>query len=577
MSMSEEWQESLKKLEELPKSKAQLKAEAKAEKDRLKAEAKAEKERVRMRKRAAKEAEQEERIAAQKREQQARKEAEERRRAEEEMRIAEERAEENRRKAEKEAAMSMQRAEEKAAEERLKAEKKAAVLAAVAASQASKGEAVAAESVAASAQEVAKAEKEALAQQRENEKLLREADKAAAREAKQKRKDEKEAAKAAEKAAALQAKEEKRRSKEAAKEAAAAEKAAKAAAEQAAREAAEQAAREAKEAKAAEKAAEKAAKEAAVSTDAVAKADAGDTKDGKKRSKWLLWVIIILLLLALAAVAYFFLVRGHGKANVGGTQETVAERGKHLDVPATNALTFNPDMIPYTDREIGCNSDIISVNMTEYINNYLAERDYRSARVPMFDRVRQYADERLQQLLGPRFAVQRFIPYEDYIYENAEPWLKQTYADVARHMVQGELMNRAALDDILDGLIDELGLQSGEERRTAAEVQQVKVAEQAPAVARKPKVQLDKDAPVYVYVEKASKQGFDIIAGFYLNKSTAAKMTARLHELGCDAYIIEKNDMYYVSMGSAPTRTKAEALYNHIKSWYDGDIVIKEL
>ena len=54
-------------------------------------------------------------------------------------------------------------------------------------------------------------------------------------------------------------------------------------------------------------------------------------------------------------------------------------------------------------------------------------------------------------------------------------------------------------------------------------------------------------------------------------------MTARLHEQGCDAYIIEKNEMYYVSMGSAPTRTKAEALYNHIKSWYDGDIVIKEL
>ena len=78
-------------------------------------------------------------------------------------------------------------------------------------------------------------------------------------------------------------------------------------------------------------------------------------------------------------------------------------------------------------------------------------------------------------------------------------------------------------------------------------------------------------------MEKNSKQGFDIIAGFYLNKGTAAKMTARLHEQGCDAYIIEKNDMYYVSMGSAPTRTKAEALYNHIKSWYDGDIVIKEL
>ena len=48
------WQESLKKLDELPKSKAALKAEAKAEKARLKAEAKAEKERAKMRKRAQK-------------------------------------------------------------------------------------------------------------------------------------------------------------------------------------------------------------------------------------------------------------------------------------------------------------------------------------------------------------------------------------------------------------------------------------------------------------------------------------------------------------------------------------------
>ena len=234
-------------------------------------------------------------------------------------------------------------------------------------------------------------------------------------------------------------------------------------------------------------------------------------------------------------------------------------------------------MIEYTEREIGRSADMVCSNMAEYINNFLAERDYSNARVPMMDRVRQYVAERMEQLLGPRFAVQRFIPYDDYIYENAKPWLKQTYADVSRHTVQGELMNYAALDEILNGLVDELGLEPGSQKHTAAEVQQVKATEQQATVARKPKVQADGEAPVYVYVEKDSKQGFDIIAGFYLNKNTAAKMTARLHELGCDAYIIEKNDMFYVSMGSAPTRTKAEALYNHIKSWYDGDIVIKEL
>lgn len=488
MSVTEEWRESLKKLEELPKSKAQLKAEAKAEMERLKAEAKAEKERERLRRRGEKDAEMEERLAAHKREVQERKEAEERRRAEEEMRKAEERAEQSRRKAEKEAQESMKRAEEMADVESRKAAKKAAVLAAVAATQAGKVEPVAAESVAALAQEVANSEKEAAARRKQEKELK--------------------------KAAARLAKEEKKRNK-------------------------------------------------------------------KGGSKWLLWLLLFLLLVVFAGAAYYLFFRGHGGGSAKAPEAAAAPSGKHLDVPAVGALTYNPDMIPYTDREIGRNRDMVCVNMAEYINNFLAERDYRSARVPMMDCVRQYADERMQQLLGPRFAVQRFIPYEDYIYDNAEPWLKRTYADVVRHMVQSELMNRSALDDLLDGVIEELGLQSVDDQpRTAAEVQQVKATEQQqqqPAAPRKPKVQTDKDAPVYVYVEKESKQGFDIVAGFYLNKSTAAKMTARLHELGCDAYIIEKNDMFYVSMGSAPTRTKAEALYNHIKSWYDGDIVIKEL
>ena len=135
-------------------------------------------------------------------------------------------------------------------------------------------------------------------------------------------------------------------------------------------------------------------------------------------------------------------------------------------------------------------------------------------------------------------------------------------------------MSGNALEQMLENVIETLGLQQGESQHTVDDVQQVKAAEQT--AVKKPRP-TDKEAPVYVYVEKNSKQGFDIIAGFYLNKMTAAKMTARLHEQGCDAYIIEKNEMFYVSMGSAPTRTKAEALYNHIKSWYDGDIVIKEL
>ena len=136
-------------------------------------------------------------------------------------------------------------------------------------------------------------------------------------------------------------------------------------------------------------------------------------------------------------------------------------------------------------------------------------------------------------------------------------------------------MDYSMLDDMLYRLADELGLQpDGAGRMTAAEVQQVKENERKAIESRK--AALNGETPQYVYVQKGSKQGFDIIAGFYLNKNTAANLTAKLHDMGCDAYIIELNDLYYVSMGSANSQTAAEALMKHIKSWYDGDVVIKK-
>lgn len=527
-TVTDEWKESLKQLDELPKTKAQLKAEAKAEKERIKAEAKAEKERERLLKRAQKDAAKEEKASAHQRELEERKEAEERRRAEEELRKAEERAEQNRLKAEREAKESLKRAEEKAEEERIKAEKKAAVLAALAANQAVKEEIAAAESAPLTTEDK-NAQMEAIAEvERQTKEDLKERAQAE-REALRKQKEEEKLRKAAEKLAA----------KEAARQM-----------------------KEEKKKKSLEKA---------------TKLDAEYREERRKKIMRVVWIIVALLVVACIVVLCMKSCKRGGDNKNANVNLPVAKNDKHLKVSVYNALTFNPDLIEYNEREMARNSDIVCANMSEYINNFLAERSYRNARVPMMDRVRQYTEERMGQLLGPRFAVQRFIPYEDYVYEYVKPWLKKNYADETRHIVQGELMNASALDKILDLLVDELGLQpDGETRYTAAEVQQVKASERAPEVKKK-KAVTDKDAPQFVYVEKNSKQGYDVIAGFYLNKSTAAKMTARLHEQGCDAYIIEKNDMFYVSMGSAPTRTKAEALYNHIKSWYDGDIVIKQL
>jgi cell division septation protein DedD len=153
--------------------------------------------------------------------------------------------------------------------------------------------------------------------------------------------------------------------------------------------------------------------------------------------------------------------------------------------------------------------------------------------------------------------------------------MRYSYASKVRGIVQSELMNLSLLNELLDQLVDALGMQQEEKEYTAAEVQQVRAQEREAVVKKKPAVE---EEPVVApaYTTKESKQGFDVIAGFYINKATANKMASRLHAQGCDAYIIEKNDGYYVSMGSAPTRTKAEALFNHLKSWYDGDIAIKQ-
>lgn len=293
--------------------------------------------------------------------------------------------------------------------------------------------------------------------------------------------------------------------------------------------------------------------------------------NGKKRRVWPILLIVLVLLLLCGGAAYYLLNRNKTAVRAN-TTATVS----HLDVPAVTPLTYNPDMINYTSREIAENGDMVCLFMQDYINSYLADRGFSSARVPMMDRIRQYANERLEQMLGERFAVQRLLSYNDYIYNYNEPFLKYRYARSCRGKVQSELMNYRALDDMLYRLADELGLQpSAGGQKSAAEVQQVKADEQK-TIERRKQTPPPTDAPQYVYVEKSSKQGFDLIAGFYLNKNTAAKMTARLHDMGCDAYIIEYNDMYYVSMGSANSQTAAEALYKHVKSWYEGDVVIKK-
>ena len=422
-----------------------------------------------------------------------------------------------------------------------------------------------------------KLEKKAEEERRfEEEQLAKQRKEAERREAEEKRKAADELRKAEKRAEEERVKAEKKAEagrqkaeKEAEKERIKAEKKAAAMAAIAARESAKAEAAARSEA---EKEAAKQAKKNKELADKLTAQPAHESDDeGKKKSKVWLIVLIVLCLLLLAGGAYYLL-----SGNKTAETPVAAKSTTHIDAGAVNAFTYNTDMINHSGREIEQQSDLVCRFMSDYISQYLAERNFSGARAPMMDRIRQYANERLEQMLGDRFAVQRLIPYNDYIYKYNEPFMKGSYARSCRGKVQGELMNYRALDDMLYRLADELGLQpDGNGRKTAAEVQQVK-ADEKKAIERRRQMAQNGDAPTYVYVEKGSKQGYDLIAGFYLNKSTAAKLTARLHEMGCDAYIIEVNDMYYVSMGSANNQTAAEALYKHVKSWYDGDVVIKK-
>ena len=296
------------------------------------------------------------------------------------------------------------------------------------------------------------------------------------------------------------------------------------------------------------------------------KAGKTDTGKGKKRRfPW--WLLILLLLLLLGAGTWYCLTQR------GGIADIVPANAKSTDeVPVTTDLTYNTDLLEYSQRDIERNSDMVCRYLSDYIYSYLSYRHYTGAQAAMMDRVRRYATERLGTLMADRFAIQRLIPFNDYVYKHNETFMRQTFAQRQRYTVQGELLNMRLLDDILDRMVAELGLEPDAATvRTAAEVQQIKENER-----RALETRTTAEPPVRVNMEQESKEGFDIIAGFYLDRATAARLTARLHELGSDAYIIEKNNMYYVSMGSAKNRTSAEALFKHIKSWYDGDIAIKQ-
>lgn len=283
---------------------------------------------------------------------------------------------------------------------------------------------------------------------------------------------------------------------------------------------------------------------------------------------------IILLLLLLFLLLMFGGYKGYRywRSYVPETQGT--NDAKHVELPYYSRFSRDLGMLEYTSEMIDRNRELVGAWMADYIREYLNARHYGNAYSVVMDRIDEYAGERLQELMGdPQYHPQRLFPFNDYYRDYCYKELQGVGGYVNRCRVQGELMDTERLDNFLDALISELGLHPDGNRgmmggNGAGGNAQAKGGSQA---AQPEYVEVVPSAPTF----KSSKQGFDIIAGFCTQKSKADKMTNQLKSLGCDAYIINRSGLYYVSMGSASSRTAAESLMAHIKTWYKGDVTIK--
>lgn len=301
----------------------------------------------------------------------------------------------------------------------------------------------------------------------------------------------------------------------------------------------------------------------------------------KKGGFWkaLLWILLILVvLLACFAAIDHYLLNGRCRqwassyipqlaveqpaGNVEFDVETPADYDRDAARDNITPYTFSLDGLQYSDDEIETGSQKIVSDFTPYLSNFLKQRKMSKYEEAFIAQVGQYVRGRLTELLtDDEFHGHMLLNYKDYVREYNMSGLKDRQMIRKTIAVQSELFESSTLEDILTQIIPY------DEVIPEPVVEKPKAANNAKAT---------KPAPAASHVATQSKQGFDVIAGFSVNKSNADALCRKLKAKGCDAYIINRNGLYYVSMGSAASRTEIEARYSHIKEWYKGDISIKK-
>ncbi len=314
-----------------------------------------------------------------------------------------------------------------------------------------------------------------------------------------------------------------------------------------------------------------------------------EKKEKKKRKsgfgKVLLWILILLIvLIGCAFVVDRFLFEGKGLnwveqqlQSIMPSSDNAANESKdsamtmdfdsfdeeHRDSMAagfTNDYTFSLEGLHFDETEIqGACADLMS-DLDAYVDRYLKSRNSTQFKQALIMQMNDYASTQLTARLTDNECYSQTLLFNgDYVREASMPMLKDQQMKRQRCNVCGELMNYDMLDQMLNDI-------------TGSEV----VGVPEPVVPAAPVAKQQKNAPVRSNILTSSKKGFDVIAGFYAKKSNADRHCQKLKSSGCDAYIIEKNGYFYVSMGSAASRTEVDKLYMHIKEWYKEDLSIKQ-
>ena len=309
-------------------------------------------------------------------------------------------------------------------------------------------------------------------------------------------------------------------------------------------------------------------------------------KEKKKKKKLLLPIILGLLLLLLGGAYYYFIIIKDTyvpfiNENVQLAEENVSETDVTANVSDTttaeqdativdgeteeqlevfknvNLFTYDYTLVPISDKEntITATCNTIVNNLDYKIENFLKKQHYTTAKEPIKERLNEYIVKRLKVIFDDDFFhPARLMNYDDYISEHCSDYMERQRVSRAKTEIISEINADNLLLEFLNELID------------AGAVKKDKIVVPAP----KPKVVPKAD------IRLRSKQGYDIISGFFKSRENAIREADRFRRRGADAYIVAKGNMYYVSLGSAPSMTAAEALLRQLKTWNKENMVIKK-